>query len=308
MTETAPSSSTAPSAWWSASCTGRRACSSTTTRARRTRRQAALLGARHPVPRLVARLRVRPEGPDLRPHRPAAEVHATVSSRALGCGTTEQLLNYYYDTETVPQARASSPSRWSSTPLRASATADIKTNPRRRRPREEGDEVHEGAVKKLKDAKIDIHALIDRPRTRAASPRRDVDRPGDRRGSSRQRGPSPRPRSSIVSMAANIQELQGPSSTNLNVGRTSATRSGRPIRRRRRTMAVIRRFIGAVAARSTAVSARAIPDAPDGHQALENLFFNPSATTCRAVGRLKLNYKFTRPRWPDKQPPLDRRC
>ena len=36
-------------------------------------RQAALLGAHHPVPRLVARLRVRPEGHHLRPHRPPPE-------------------------------------------------------------------------------------------------------------------------------------------------------------------------------------------------------------------------------------------
>ena len=48
-----------------------RACSSSTTAARRTRsRQAALLGARHSVPRLLARLRVRPEGHRVLPRRP----------------------------------------------------------------------------------------------------------------------------------------------------------------------------------------------------------------------------------------------
>jgi DNA-directed RNA polymerase beta subunit len=53
--------------------------------------QAALQRPRHPLPRLVARLRVRPQGPALRPHRPPPQDAATVLLRALGY-TTEELL------------------------------------------------------------------------------------------------------------------------------------------------------------------------------------------------------------------------
>jgi DNA-directed RNA polymerase subunit beta len=48
-------------------------------------------GARHPVPRLVARLRVRPEGHHLRPHRPPPQAARHRAARALGY-TTEDLL------------------------------------------------------------------------------------------------------------------------------------------------------------------------------------------------------------------------
>ena len=60
---TAPSSSTVPSASSCRSCTVRRACSSTTTSGK-THSSGKLLysGPHHPVPRLLAGLRVRPEG------------------------------------------------------------------------------------------------------------------------------------------------------------------------------------------------------------------------------------------------------
>ena len=77
-----------------------RACSSITTRARRTRRQAALQRPRHPVPRLVARLRVRPQGHPLRPHRPppqAARDRAPARARLLDRGAAQLLLRHRDD-------------------------------------------------------------------------------------------------------------------------------------------------------------------------------------------------------------------
>jgi DNA-directed RNA polymerase subunit beta len=62
--------------------------------------QAALQRPRHPVPRLVARLRVRSQGLLYVRIDRRRKLHATVLLRALGY-STEELLNYYYDTETV---------------------------------------------------------------------------------------------------------------------------------------------------------------------------------------------------------------
>ena len=60
-------------------------------------RQAPLLRARHPVPRLVARLRVRPEGHHLRPHRPPPEDArdgAPPRARLLDAGPPQLLLQH----------------------------------------------------------------------------------------------------------------------------------------------------------------------------------------------------------------------
>ena len=60
-------------------------------------RQAALQRARHPVPRLVARLRVRPEGHHLRPHRPPPEDardRAAPRARLLDAGSAQLLLQH----------------------------------------------------------------------------------------------------------------------------------------------------------------------------------------------------------------------
>ena len=79
------------------SSTARPACSSITTRARRTARQAALQRPRDPVPRLVARLRVRPQGRPLRPHRPppqAARDRAAARARLLDRGAAQLLLRH----------------------------------------------------------------------------------------------------------------------------------------------------------------------------------------------------------------------
>ena len=67
MTDNGPSSSTAPSASSSASCTGRRAPSSTPETRRSTSRRSSRIAA-------LGGVRVRPEEPALRPHRPQAEV------------------------------------------------------------------------------------------------------------------------------------------------------------------------------------------------------------------------------------------
>ena len=60
-------------------------------------RQAPLQRARHPVPRLVARLRVRPEGHHLRPHRPPPEDardRAPPRARVLDAGSPQLLLQH----------------------------------------------------------------------------------------------------------------------------------------------------------------------------------------------------------------------
>ena len=59
--------------------------------------QAALQRPHHPVPRLVARLRVRPQGPPLRPHRPppqAARDGAAARARLLDRGAAQLLLRH----------------------------------------------------------------------------------------------------------------------------------------------------------------------------------------------------------------------
>ena len=118
-------------------------------------RQAALQRARHPVPRLVARLRVRPEGHHLRPHRPPPEDArdgAAARARLLDAGPAQLLLQHRRRCSS--RRAASTPRASSSTSSPASArTRDIKV----------GSEVivkkntkfTKAAIKKLKDAKID---------------------------------------------------------------------------------------------------------------------------------------------------------
>ena len=62
--------------------------------------QAALQRPHHPLPRLVARLRVRPQGPALRPHRPppqAARDRAAARPRVLDRGAAQLLLRHRDD-------------------------------------------------------------------------------------------------------------------------------------------------------------------------------------------------------------------
>ena len=86
-------------------------------------RQAPLQRARHPVPRLVARLRVRPEGHHLRPHRPPPEDArhgAPARARLLDAGSPQLLLQHR---DGVSSRRATSSRRASSTTCSGSARA-----------------------------------------------------------------------------------------------------------------------------------------------------------------------------------------
>ena len=86
--------------------------------------QAALQRAHHPVPRLVARLRVRPEGHHLRPHRPPpqdARDGAAARARLHDRGAAQLLLR---------RPRRSSSSRARSTRSRSSTTCSPASAPR----------------------------------------------------------------------------------------------------------------------------------------------------------------------------------
>ena len=87
-------------------------------------RQAPLQRPRHPVPRLVARLRVRPEGHHLRPHRPPPEDardRAPPRARLLDAGPSQLLLQH---------RRRCTSRRAASTP-RASSTISSPASARR---------------------------------------------------------------------------------------------------------------------------------------------------------------------------------
>ena len=133
MTETpARSSSTAPSASSSRSSTARPACSSITTRARRTRRGKLLYSARV-IPYRGSWLDFEFDHKDILYVRidRRRKLHATVLLRALGY-STEELLNYFYDTETIHfEPRRSTAAR--STTSCSSASARRATSSTRRR-------------------------------------------------------------------------------------------------------------------------------------------------------------------------------
>ena len=108
-------------------------------------RQAPLHRPHHPVPRLVARLRVRPQGHPLRPHRPppqAARDGAAARARLLD---REELLNYFYDTETVflePSKKYAKSVEYDLLPGQR-ATRDIRHPETRRDPGQEEPQVHQ---------------------------------------------------------------------------------------------------------------------------------------------------------------------
>ena len=91
--------------------------------------QAAVLGPGHPLPRLVARLRVRSQGPAVRPHRPAPQAARLVSCCALSATPPKSCST----TTTTPRPSTSRAARstrgrsttscfWASEPLATSAT------------------------------------------------------------------------------------------------------------------------------------------------------------------------------------------
>ena len=147
MTETARSSSTAPSASSSRSCTARPACSSTTTRARRTRRGKLLYTARI-IPYRGSWLDFEFDHKDILYVRidRRRKLHATVLLRALGYSTEEllELLLRHRDHplragEEVLAARSTT-----SCSLGQRATRDITHPKTKRSPRQEEPQVHQG--------------------------------------------------------------------------------------------------------------------------------------------------------------------
>ncbi len=146
-------------------------------------RQAPLLGPHHPVPRLVARLRVRPQGHHLRPHRPPpqdARDRAAARARlqhARSCSTTST------DTETIfiekggksSRSRSSSTSSPVSAPRATSRSAARSSSRRTRKFTSAGDEEAAGGEPRS-PADRDAEELVGKVSAH------DVDRRGDRRG------------------------------------------------------------------------------------------------------------------------------
>ena len=152
-------------------------------------RQAALQRPHHPVPRLVARLRVRPQGHPLRPHRPPPEDArdgAAARARVLDAGAPQLLLRHR---DGLPRARAAStPSRSSTISSPASApraTSSIRT---REIIVKKNRKFTKAAIKKLKDGE-DRAPAGRRRGARRQGRRARRRRQGDRRGRPRvQRG------------------------------------------------------------------------------------------------------------------------
>ena len=108
--------------------------------------QAAVHRPRDPVPRLVARLRVRPQGHPLRPHRPppqAARDRAAARARLLDRGAAQLLLRHR-DRSTSSRARSTASQVNYELLLGQRATRDIKHPKTEGSPGQEEPQVHQG--------------------------------------------------------------------------------------------------------------------------------------------------------------------
>jgi DNA-directed RNA polymerase subunit beta len=235
------------------------------------------------------------------------KLHATVLLRALGY-TTEQLLNYYYDTETIfiegKDKFAKSVEFNILAGQRASADIRVGNDVLVKK----GTKFTKVAVKRLKDAKVE-RLSIDRTEVVGRVAARDVIDPetGEVIVSCNETLTDERLEQLVN---ANIQSfkvlfmegnLVGPYIRDTLVADRYDDPEG--------PMApFIRQYGFAVAAQIDIYRKLRPGDIPEPKEAtklLENLFFNPERYDLSRVGRLKLNYKFYKDRPADKQPPLD---
>ena len=258
-------------------------------------RQAPLQRARHPVPRLVARLRVRPEGHHLRPHRPPPEDArdgAPPRARLLDAGPAQLLLQHRdglpREGRQVRQERRVRPPR---RPAR-----DARHQGRRRGHRQEEHQVHEGRDQEAaSDAKIDrlpidleelvgkvaAHDVVDKETGEVLL---EVQRGGHRGASSRSsaRRASSSSRSSSSTASTSARYLRD----TLLAEKVKTTEDA--------IMEIYRRLRPGDP-----------PTLETAKTLFHNLFFNPERYDLSKVGRLKLNYKFYRDLPEDQRPALD---
>ena len=248
--------------------------------------QAALQRPRHPVPRLVARLRVRPQGHPLRPHRPppqAARDGAAARARLLDRGAAQLLLRHRDD---LPRAEQEVREVRSNYELLAGQRADA-----RHQAPEDASEVlvkKNRKFTKRRDQEARRTSKIDTPADRRRRARRQGLRARRGRRDHRRGAPrsatrrSPRPSSTSCASAAS-RSSRSSSSTTSTSARTCATRCSPTSSRPR----------GGDHGDLPPPAPGRSADARDGDRRCSTTCSStPSATTCRKVGRLKLNYKF----------------
>ncbi|MBI5513177.1 MAG: DNA-directed RNA polymerase subunit beta [Deltaproteobacteria bacterium] len=235
------------------------------------------------------------------------KLHATVLLRALGY-TTEQLLNYYYDVETVFLEGKGQLAKSVEYNILAGqrATADIKVG--QDVLVKKGTKFTKAAVKRLKEAKVE-HLAVDRTEVVGRVAARDII--------------DPETGEVLVSCNETITE------TRLDALERASIQSfkvlfmdGLVVGTYLRDTLVqdkyddpdgpmapfIRQYGHAVAAQIDIYRKLRPGDIPEPKEAtklLENLFFNAERYDLSRVGRLKLNYKFYKERAHTHQPKLD---
>ncbi len=235
------------------------------------------------------------------------KLHATVLLRALGY-TAEQILNYYYDTETVYVDGPDKLSKSLEFNILAGqrTTADIKMGTEVLV--KKGTKFTKAAVKKLRDAKID-RIPIDRVEIVGRVAAKDIIDPetGEVIVSCNEVVTD----SKVDAIAkAKLKSFKVLFMDNLLVGSYL------------RDTLVQDKYddpdgpmAGFVRQNGQAIAAQIdiyrklrpgdIPEPREASKLLENLFFNAERYDLSKVGRLKLNYKFYKERPVEKQPPLD---
>jgi DNA-directed RNA polymerase subunit beta len=105
----------------------------------------------------VARLRVRPQGHPLRPHRPPPQA-ARDGAAARARYSTEELLNYFYDTETIHFEPGKKYSRQVNYELLVGqrATRDIRNPKTRTVLVKKNRKFTKGAIRKLQESGVDV--------------------------------------------------------------------------------------------------------------------------------------------------------
>ena len=219
---------------------------------------------------------------------------ATVLLKALGYNTQE-LLNYYYDTETIYIL--------SKDQYAKSIEYELLPGQRATRDITVGDDVFvrknrkftRAAIRKLKSAGLDyLPDRLHRGRS-ARSPPRTSSMRRRARFCSRSTKRSPRLASTRSAKRASTSSRCSSSTDSTSV-RTFATRcsSTRCSRRTRRILEIYRRLRPGDP-----------PTLDTARNLFNNLFFNPERYDLSQVGRLKLNYKFYKEVPEDERPDLD---
>jgi DNA-directed RNA polymerase subunit beta len=235
------------------------------------------------------------------------KLHATVLLRALGY-TTEQILNYYYDSETILLAGKDKLAKSVEYNILAGqrATADIKVG--NDVLVKKGTKFTKAAVKKLRDAKVD-RLEIDPTEVVGRVAARDV--------------VDPETGEVVVGVNETITEskleaLRKAKIESFKVLFIDGLIVGSYLRDTLVAdryddpdgpMAALVRQYGHMIAAQIDIYRKLrpgdIPEPKEATKLLENLFFNAERYDLSRVGRLKLNYKFYKDRPQDKQPPLD---